>query len=224
MMPNRTFLKFQDTRLSSYNFSLSHPEDTERYFGVDNQLNIWRGSKLADLNREGKISKTLPEKDIIIRETGALLGYVRECPDSTFLAHSCYFSGAFDWVEVNGFREEFYAIIYLHEILIKTFPRDIYPAPPNKNISNLTSNSADAKGIYIQELDAKVGCIQQVSDSLWMANSFYHPQNMSGLKVVGFLNEFYASRYLFQVAEVFFPDAVNDIPELPWKYMNGENT
>ncbi|MBN4006358.1 hypothetical protein [Nostoc sp. LPT] len=38
-----------------------------------------------------------------------------------------------------------------------------------------------------------------------------------GIKPIGFISEFYAVRYLYQIAEVAFPDIIQDIPNLPWQ-------
>ena len=74
--------------------------------------------------------------------------------------------------------------------------------------------------LYSQDLNSQLGSIQQFSTNIWMADSFYHPLNISNLKVLGFFSEFYAVRYLFQVAKVSFPDLICEIPELSWKYID----
>lgn len=77
------------------------------------------------------------------------------------------------------------------------------------------------KGLIIKEFSQKVvfferillGCIQECPDSTWLAHSPYTTPILD-FNILGFLNEFYAIRYLHQIIKANYPAQIGDIPQL----------
>ncbi|MBH8563515.1 hypothetical protein I8748_15190 [Nostoc sp. CENA67] len=61
-----------------------------------------------------------------------------------------------------------------------------------------------------------LGYIQKCLDDTWLAHSPYTSPNMD-MDICGFIDEFYAVRYLHQVIKSVYPDEIRDVPRLPWK-------
>lgn len=202
--------------LTNYKISTSIWGDPERICGYDQQGNSWWGEELQARRAQGLIIKECPEKTVfVVGEKGCLLGYIRECFDDTWLASTCYFPCI---VEVSGLKNEFYAVRYLHQVLEAAFPNieyDPVPALPGHN-EKLVSELPD-KPIFEEDLNALLGYIQECYTGIWCAYSCYYPKSMNAIKAVGFISEFYAVRYLYQITEIVFPDIIQDIPNLPWE-------
>lgn len=170
------------------------------------------------MREQGLIIKECPEKTVVMGDKKALLGYIRECFDSTWLAHSSYFFGDMGIVEVGGFKDEFYAVRYLHEVMEAAFPNIVYDPVPDlpwkdeKYIQELPE-----KAVFEEQLNALIGYVQECYGGVWLAYSCYYPKSMDQIKTVGFVSEFYAIRYLHQIAEVAFPDIIDNIPTLSWE-------
>jgi hypothetical protein len=77
--------------------------------GYDDRGNTWCGSDLEEMRKKGLITLEFPMKHILFGY--GVLGYIRECPDGTWLAHHCSTE-----VEILGFVDEFYAVLYLHQL------------------------------------------------------------------------------------------------------------
>ncbi|MEG4169609.1 MULTISPECIES: hypothetical protein [unclassified Microcoleus] len=59
---------------------------------------------------------------------------------------------------------------------------------------------------------ALLGAIQECLDGSWLAStSYFEPP----LEILGFINQFYAVRFMHQVIKVQYPQAVGDVPSLP---------
>jgi hypothetical protein len=101
------FQSFSYPSLSNYKFSVYDLNYPEQICGYDEQQRSWRGEELLAMREQALIIKECPEKIVIVGEKKSLLGYIRECFDCTWLAHSCYYYGDIDIVEVNGFNNEF---------------------------------------------------------------------------------------------------------------------
>jgi hypothetical protein len=170
------------------------------------------------MREQGLIIKEYPEKTVVVGEKGSLLGYIRECFDGTWLAHSSYFFGYMDIVEVSGFKNEFYAVRYLHQVMVAAFPDTAYaPVPDLPWQSEKLVQERPKKDIFLEQLNALLGYIQECYKGIWSAYSCYYPKSMNEIKAVGFISELYAVRYLYQITEVAFPDIIQNIPSLPWE-------
>lgn len=208
------FQPFSCPSLSNYKVSTSTWEYPDRICGYDQQGHSWRGAELGAMRHKVLIIKECPEKTILLGEMGHLLGYIRECFDCTWLASSCYFV---DILEVSGFKNEFYAVRYLHQVMEAVFPNieyDPVPTLPWRN-ETLLSEIPD-KPIFEEYLNALLGYIQECHTEIWCASSCYYPKNMNEIKAVGFISEFYATRYLYQITELVFPEIIQNISRLPW--------
>lgn len=173
------------------------------------------------MRQQGLIVKECPEKIVIVGEQGSLLGYIRESLDDTWLAHSSYFFGDMDVVEVNGFKDEFYAVRYLHQVMIAAFPNIEHdPVPDLPQQHGKCIQEQHEKAIFEKQLNALIGHVSKCCEGIWLAHSCYSPKSMNEIKIVGFINEFYAIRYLYQIAEVAFPDIIDTILNLPWEQTN----
>ena len=75
------------------------------------------------------------------------------------------------------------------------------------------------KDIFLEELDALIGYVQKYNDGIWFSYSPYYPQTTGKVEAIGFISEFYAVRYLYQIVAAFFYDLVDEtiIPPLPWE-------
>ena len=213
-----------DSYLTDYYFPACELDYIDEYkTGYDKQGREWKGTKLLNLRQQDKITKEFVENSVFLHG-GVLLGYIRECPDSTWLAHSCYLE-SMDYVELYGFKNKFYAVRYLHEIIIKCFPSEVYLPLPIPLLPVNRNNLEPEIDIFLKSLNARIGYIQKLDDNFWIADSLYHSTDMLALKGIGFSSETYAARYLFQIVEAGFPDLIEDeeIPEVSWIYRKSNN-
>ena len=72
------------------------------------------------------------------------------------------------------------------------------------------------KNIFID--GTLIGYVSQTKDSNWFAISSCTPSTAQDIKNYGFKNEFYAIRYLHQVAHFYYPECVEEISSLPWEW------
>lgn len=203
--------------LSNYKFSASSWDYPELICGYDQQGHSWRGEDLLAMRQQGLIIKDCPEKTVVVGEKKSLLGYIQESFDSTWLAHSCYFWGDMDIVDVNGFKNEFYAVRYLHQVMAAAFPNIKYDPIPDLPWEQEKNFQRQEEAILEEQLNAVIGYIQECYEGTWLASSCYYPKRMSKIKPVGFISKSYAIRYLYQISEVVFPDLITNIPNLPWE-------
>jgi hypothetical protein len=98
-----TYFKFSLHSLRNYLYSIGDS------YGYDDRGNTWYGSDLEEMRRKGLIILEFPMKHILFGY--GILGYIRECPDGTWLAHHCSTE-----IEILGFVDEFYAVLYLHQL------------------------------------------------------------------------------------------------------------
>ena len=76
------------------------------------------------------------------------------------------------------------------------------------------------KGAIVKEYPYKVilgkggflGCIQECLDGSWLASTVYFEPI---IETLGFINQFYAVRFLHQTINVKYPQTVDDVPFLP---------
>lgn len=116
---------FNSNLLQAYFFIST---DDEIGCGYDRQGIAWRGKELAERRMKGLIVKECPCKHVFLKNLGSLLGYIQECFDGTWLAHSVYYPPNMDGMAVAGFINEFYAVRYLHQIAFATYPQEVgYP-------------------------------------------------------------------------------------------------
>lgn len=76
------------------------------------------------------------------------------------------------------------------------------------------------KTVFFKEGDRSLlGYIQEGFDGTWLAHSGYYPPMMDGMEVFGFINEFYAVRFLLQVmqSQSEYSDSSREIPQISWK-------
>ena len=110
--------------LKKYTFTKSD----EKIFGYDNNGKIIKKSDIEEAIINKKISKIFPRQYVYFADI--TLGYIQECPDGTWLAHSSYhIDSPLDGVEVFGFVNEFYAVRYLHSVLEAVFTEDVEVPP-----------------------------------------------------------------------------------------------
>lgn len=212
------FQPFSCPSLKNYQFRVSGFEYPERTCGYDLQGKMVRGEEFLAQRKRGTIVKECPEKTVILGQKGHLLGYVRETFDGTWLAHRCYFSASLDFIEVNGFRNEFYAIRYLHEIMDSVFPDMPYDSLPDLPLrSNRTISKSIKEEIILEALNAAVGYVEEYDREVWLAYGYYQPRSICAVRAIGFVSKFYAARYLYQLAEATFPDLAESVPNLPWE-------
>ena len=72
------------------------------------------------------------------------------------------------------------------------------------------------KNIFIDSV--LIGYISQTRDGNWFAISSCVPSVVQDIKNYGFKNEFYAIRYLHQVAYFYYPECVEEVSSLPWEW------
>lgn len=118
---------FNSNLLQAYFFDLS--KDNEIACGYDRQGLAWRGQELAEMRMKGLIVKECPCKHVFLKNLKSLLGYIQECFDGTWLAHSVYYPPNMDGMEVTGFINEFYAVRYLHQVAFAKYPQELGDPP-----------------------------------------------------------------------------------------------
>ena len=104
--------------LKDYFFEL----DEEKFCGYDEQGKEWYGEELIEKSRQGLIVKESPSQMVFHRKRGGLLGYIHETFDGSWWAYSPYYPPRMSWIDVFGFRNEFYAVRYLHQVSNSQFP------------------------------------------------------------------------------------------------------
>lgn len=114
------YYTFTPASLRNYRFTIGMP------CGYDQQGNTWEELELAEMRKKGLIVKEYFQKVVFFENT--LLGYIQECLDGTWLAHSSYNEGTRD-IEIFGFLNEFYAVRYLHQVVKKLYPNEIGDFP-----------------------------------------------------------------------------------------------
>ncbi|MEZ2277232.1 MAG: hypothetical protein ACBR12_09985 [Microcoleus sp.] len=67
-----------------------------------------------------------------------------------------------------------------------------------------------------------LGYLQQCLDGTWLAHSPYNAFDLGDTAVFGFINKFYAVRYLHLVVKVQYPDEIGDILYVPWENKEDE--
>ncbi|NJR19364.1 MAG: hypothetical protein HC785_29260 [Calothrix sp. CSU_2_0] len=95
--------------------------------GYDHQGNDWKEPELTSMRKRGLIVKEYPYKTILFENI--LLGYVHECLDDTWSAHSPYNALSVGDMEISGFINEFYAVRYLHQVIKANYPEEIGDLP-----------------------------------------------------------------------------------------------
>ena len=84
------------------------------------------------------------------------------------------------------------------------------------------------QGLIVKECNAEIvffkrsliGYIQENFDGSWFARSPYLPVGGDGVEIAGFMNKFYAVRYLHYIALARYPDSIEKLPKsicLPWE-------
>jgi hypothetical protein len=114
------FHNFDNPSLANYLFS------TSTVCGYDKQGNPWYEEELIEIRLQGLIVQEFIAKSVFFEN--ALLGYIQECPDRTWLSHSAYNEPIRD-IEVFGFINEFYAVVYLHQMIKTVYPDAIGEHP-----------------------------------------------------------------------------------------------
>jgi len=67
-----------------------------------------------------------------------------------------------------------------------------------------------------------LGYLQQCLDGTWLAHSPYNAFDLGDTAVFGFINKFYAVRYLHLAVKVQYPDEIGDFLYLPWEDKESE--
>jgi hypothetical protein len=98
-----TYFKFNSQSLKNYLYSIG------AFYGYDKQGKTFYASDLEQMRQKGLITQEFPIKNIL--SWNGILGYIRECPDSTWLAHHCSTE-----IEIFGFANELYAVLYLYQL------------------------------------------------------------------------------------------------------------
>jgi len=112
-------INFTTEPLEDYTFTLTQ----ELSCGYDREGVMRQGSELTEMCKKGLIITSSPRESVFFENI--LLGYIQECLDGTWLAHSCY--NAFDLGDtaVFGFVNKFYAVRYLHQVVKSQYQDEI---------------------------------------------------------------------------------------------------
>jgi hypothetical protein len=62
-----------------------------------------------------------------------------------------------------------------------------------------------------------LGYIQECLDGTWLGHSPYNAFNLGDVAIFGFVNKFYAVRYLHQITKILYPDEIGDFLYVPWE-------
>lgn len=204
--------------LDRYKFTLSEIN----VYVYDSQGKIWREPEIFEKIEKRDIVRIMPQKWVSFSKSRGILGYIQECPDGTWLAHSSYYineKSLLDGTEIFGFSDEFFAIRYLHQIMGAAFLDFGYESVPPLPQEYEIGLDYPKKDIFLEDLDALIGCVQRYGDGIWFSYSPYYPQATGKVEAIGFISEFYAVRYLYQIVATFFYDLVDEtiIPPLLWE-------
>lgn len=118
-LPLKNAINYTPDSLEDYTFTLAQELDCE----YDREGFVVQEPEVAEMRKKGLII-TADSRQCVFFEN-ILLGYLQECLDGTWLAHSPY--NAFDLGDtaVFGFINKFYAVRYLHQIVKVQYPDEI---------------------------------------------------------------------------------------------------
>ncbi len=145
MPNNHEYHKFQIPGLEKYTFYINR----DLSYGYDRKGVIWQEPELTEMQKKGAIVKEYPYKTVISCEERAILGYIQECLDGSWLASTAYFEQ-----ETLGFINQFYAVRFLQQVMEEKYPQEVSDVPslpsqpektdlPLKNAINFTPNSLE---------------------------------------------------------------------------------
>lgn len=92
------------------------------------------------------------------------------------------------------------------------------PELSEKRIQGLIIKECNAETVFFKR--SLIGYIQETFDGSWLACSPYLPVGGDGVEISGFMNKFYAVRYLHHIALAQYPDSIEKFPKsiyLPWE-------
>ena len=114
---------FTDEPFVNYRFDVRE----ELSYGYDKQGHLWRGKEFTKLWQQGLIIKECLYQDVFL--DNALIGYMQQEKDGTWLAHSLFYPKEMSDMGVSGFVNEFYAALYLHQIALSQYPESVEEIP-----------------------------------------------------------------------------------------------
>ncbi|WP_377479963.1 MAG: hypothetical protein P2A85_11505 [Microcoleus anatoxicus] len=81
--------------------------------------------------------------------------------------------------------------------------------------------TADSRqGVFFENM--LLGYLQECLDGTWLAQSCYNAFDLGDTAVFGFVNKFYAVRYLHQVVKAKYPNEIGDFLYVPWENKEDE--
>lgn len=106
------YQSFSSACLEKYKFTICE----EKSYGYDQDGNTWQGLELKERCLQATIKREFPWKNVFF--DNALIGCIQEITDGTWLALSPFYPPEMLGMQVYGFSDEFYAIRYLHQIVL----------------------------------------------------------------------------------------------------------
>ena len=113
----------------SYNLSLyEFNTKLELSFGYDVEGNIWHQEEFKKLFVEGSIINAYFHKEVFLENS--IIGFIKKELDGTWLGCSLYSPPSMEGLKVRGFRNDFYAALYIHLVVFATYPESLETVPP----------------------------------------------------------------------------------------------
>ena len=118
-LPLKKAINYTPDSLENYTFTLTQKLDC----GYDREGLVVQEPEAEEMRKKGLIITADSRQGVFFENM--LLGYLQECLDGTWLAHSCY--NAFDLGDtaVFGFINKFYGVRYLHQVVKAKYPNEI---------------------------------------------------------------------------------------------------
>lgn len=118
-LPLKNAINFTPDSLEDYTFTLTQELDCE----YDREGLVVQKPEVAEMRKKGLIITADSRQSVFFENI--LLGYLQECLDGTWLAHSPYNAFGLGDTAVFGFINKFYGVRYLHQVVKVQYPNEI---------------------------------------------------------------------------------------------------
>ena len=110
--------------MSLYDFNTK----LELSFGYDVEGNIWHQEEFKKRYLSGAIINAYFHKEVFLENS--IIGFIQKELDGTWLGCSLYSPPSMEGLKVRGFKNDFYAALYIHLVTFATYPESLETVPP----------------------------------------------------------------------------------------------
>ena len=132
-LKNNNFLQSSQNLncVNKYSYNLSIYEFNTKLklsFGYDAEGNIWHREEFKKRYLEGSIVDSYFYKEVFLENS--IIGFIKKELDGTWLGCSLYSPPSMEGLKVRGFKNGFYAALYIHLVTFATYLESLETVPP----------------------------------------------------------------------------------------------